>query len=207
MSSIVWQCRKIKCIEFLRNIYFFFRTLGTSVGQRGSFTYGRPRVFTWGITDVNIGKFCSMSSGINIVGGEHNVSWVSTFPLRDRFQLPGRGRDGHPKSKGPICIGNDVWIGMGVTILSGVNIGDGSVVAAQSVVTKDVPPYTIVAGNPAKIIKYRFDQETIQALLRIQWWNWDLKKIVENIVLINGADVQGFIRKFDPLSLDKSIHD
>lgn len=198
MNSLIWQCRKIAILECIRKIIFSFRSIGFSRGRRGSFSYGRPIIYSWGITEVDIGKFCSMSTGINIVGGEHNINWVSTFPLRERFRLSGRGKDGHPKTKGPISIGNDVWIGMGVTILSGVKIGDGSVIAAQSVVTKDVPPYAIVAGNPAQVVKYRFDQETIQALLRIQWWNWGLSKIIENVSLLNGADVQKFVSKFDP---------
>jgi acetyltransferase-like isoleucine patch superfamily enzyme len=204
MNSSAWQIKKIFFLEYLRKIIFFLRNFGPSQGERGAFTYGRPRIFTWGVTKVSIGKFCSISSGINIVGGEHNMRWVSTFPLRERFQLPGRGKDGHPKTKGPIIIGNDVWIGMGATILSGVTVGDGAVIAAHSVVTKDVPPYAIVAGNPAQVLKYRFDQETIQALLRIQWWNWDITKIVENVALINGADVQEFVRLSDSPSLEES---
>lgn len=205
MNSVEWQCRKIYFLEYLRKIYFILRNYGPSKGKRGSFTYGRPRILTWGITDVSIGKFCSLASGINIVGGEHNTNWVSTFPLREQFLLPGHGKAGHPKTKGPIIIGNDVWIGIGVTILSGVKIGDGSVVAAQSVVTKDIPPYAIAAGNPAQVVKYRFNQDTIQALLRIQWWNWDLRKILANVALLNGADIQEFVRKFDPQLSENSI--
>jgi acetyltransferase-like isoleucine patch superfamily enzyme len=203
MNPVEWQCRKIICLEYIRKIYFILRNYGPSKAKRGQFTYGRPRILTWGITEVSIGKFCSLSSGITIVGGEHNTKWVSTFPLREQFLLPGRGKAGHPKTKGPILIGNDVWIGLGVTILSGVNIGDGAVVASQSVVTKDVPPYAIVAGNPAQIIKFRFSQDIIQELLRIQWWNWKLQKIVTNVDLLNGTDVQEFVRKFDPEFLDK----
>jgi acetyltransferase-like isoleucine patch superfamily enzyme len=197
MASILWQCRKILCLEYIRKAIFLFRTIGTTKGQRGAFTYGRPRIYSWGVCEVSIGKFCSLSTSITIVGGEHNLKWVSAFPLRERFWLPGRGKDGHPKTKGPVTIGNDVWIGMGALILSGVTIGDGSVVAAHSVVTKDVPPYAIVAGNPAQIVRYRFDQGTIQALLRIRWWDWRLEKIVENAAWLNGADVHEFVCRFD----------
>jgi acetyltransferase-like isoleucine patch superfamily enzyme len=151
--SIFWQCCKIQFLEIIRKGIFNVRTFGMPKGHRGEFTYGRPRIYTWGICDVSIGKYCSLSTGITIVGGEHNSNWVSTFPLRDRFRLPGRKRDGHPKTKGPVIIGNDVWIGMGALILSGVTIGDGAIVAAQSVVTKDVPPYAIVAGNPSPFDK------------------------------------------------------
>jgi len=86
-----------------------------------------------------------------------------------------------PRYKGDIVIGNDVWIGYGVTILSGVTIGDGAIVAANSCVVKDVPPYSIVGGVPAKVIKYRFDDETIGKLLKIRWWDWDEQKIRDSV--------------------------
>lgn len=87
----------------------------------------------------------------------------------------------HPKSNGDVIIGNDVWIGYGATLMSGVKVGDGAVIAANSVVTKNVEPYTIVGGNPAKVIRKRFEKEVIEKLLKIQWWNWDDSKINKNL--------------------------
>jgi serine acetyltransferase len=103
---------------------------------------------------------------------------------------------GHPSCKGDIIIENDVWIGATTTIMSGVKISNGAVVAAGSIVTKDVPPYAIVAGNPAKVVKYRFTEEQIKKLLLISWWDWDEQKIKDNAISMWSDDINGFIDKF-----------
>jgi hypothetical protein len=103
---------------------------------------------------------------------------------------------GHPACKGDIVIQNDVWIGAKSTIMSGVKISNGSVVGAGSVVTKDVPPYAIVAGNPAKVVKYRFSEEQIEKLLSIAWWNWDEQKIKDNAMDMWSDNINEFINKF-----------
>ena len=100
----------------------------------------------------------------------------------------------HPRYKGDIRIGNDVWIGYGATILSGVNIGHGAIIAANACVVKDVPPYAIVGGVPAKLIRYRFDVNTINTLLKIKWWDWDDNKVRNSVKLMN--NVQEFIAKY-----------
>jgi virginiamycin A acetyltransferase len=92
-------------------------------------------------------------------------------------------------NKGDMVIGNDVWIGYGATLMPGVHIGDGAIVAAQSVVTKSVDPYTVVGGNPAREIRKRFDESTIQLLLDLQWWHWDIEKITRNLDVICNADI------------------
>ena len=94
------------------------------------------------------------------------------------------------KNRGDTVVGNDVWIGLEATIMAGVKIGDGAIIGAKSVVTKDVPPYTIVGGNPAKVIKKRFDLETTQQLLKIQWWNWSIEKIEANYNIITGDNLE-----------------
>ena len=122
---------------------------------------------------VIIGKYCSIADEVMIVaGGEHDIDWVTSFPFIDSWQLKHLYSKKKPRWKGHILIGNDVWIGNRVTILSGVSIGDGAVVGACSVVVKDVPPFAIVAGNPAKIIRYRFKEDQIKAILSIRWWDW-----------------------------------
>jgi serine acetyltransferase len=103
---------------------------------------------------------------------------------------------GHPSCKGDIIIQNDVWIGAKSTIMSGVKISNGSIVGAGSVVTKDVPPYAIVAGNPAKIVKSRFTEEQIEKLLTIAWWNWDEQKIRDNSMTMWSDNIDEFINKF-----------
>ena len=143
---------------------------------------------------VEIGSFCSIALNVTILaGGEHNVHWATTYPLRIAFGHPRAGQDGQPKTKGKITIGNDVWIGDGATILSGVTIGDGAVIGAGAVVVKDIAPYAIVAGNPARLIRFRFSAETIAKLLVIAWWNWPIEKIEANTSMLCGEDVSDFI--------------
>jgi len=102
---------------------------------------------------------------------------------------------GHPSTKGDVTIGNDVWVGINTLVLSGVSIGDGAVIGASSVVANDVPPYTVVAGNPARLIRRRFDDETIKKLLEMKWWNWDIQKIKDNMPLLRSNHIAEFIEK------------
>ena len=128
--------------------------------------------------NVEIGKYCSFADKITIIaGGEHDIDWVSNYPFIDRWHLKEYFHLKKPRFKGNIKIGNDVWIGHGTLILSGVNIMDGAVIGAGSVITKDVPPYAVVGGNPAKVIKYRFSENVINELLKIKWWDWEEEKI------------------------------
>jgi acetyltransferase-like isoleucine patch superfamily enzyme len=163
----------------------------------GGHTYGNPRVISWGEgTSLTIGKYCSISKNVIIfLGSEHRIDWVSTYPFPILWE-EAKGISGHPSTKGDVIIGNDVWIGYGVTILSGVNIGDGAVIGAGSVVIKDVPPYAIAAGNPCYIIKYRFDEETIERLLKIRWWSWPDHQVRENIKSICSEAMDEFVKRF-----------
>ncbi|MBE1443612.1 CatB-related O-acetyltransferase [Paenibacillus sp. OAS669] len=160
----------------------------------GEFTYGYPEVLSWGENSIlTIGKFCSIADRVSIfLGGEHRPDWVTTYPFN--ALIPSFSYiQGHPKTKGNVVIGNDVWLGSGATIMSGVQIGDGAVIGARAVVTKYVPPYAVVAGNPGKIIKYRFDDETIRRLLQVQWWNWPLDRIERAIPFLLSTDIQLFL--------------
>lgn len=157
----------------------------------GDHTYGinnlKIDVYKGSESKVIIGKFCSIGPSVNLItGGNHPSNWVSTFPFRVKFGLDGKYKDGMPYSNGTINIGNDVWIGSNVTILSGVKIGNGAIIAANSVIVKDVPAYSIVGGNPGKIIKFRFDENTIQNLQKLEWWNWSHEKILANVEYLNG---------------------
>lgn len=147
------------------------------------------------LANIQIGNFCSVGYNIAaIINLLHDYKSVttSTSPIFNRDQLEMK-----IEQKYEILIGNDVWIGNGVIILPGVKIGDGAVIGAGSVVTKDVPSYAIVGGNPAKIIKYRFNQEQIEKLLEIKWWNWDDNKILENKESFS-LDIQNFIDVHSP---------
>jgi len=163
----------------------------------GDWTYGKPAVYQWGgETRLTVGKFCSFAEGVKILlGGEHRTDWISTYPFVYLFDAA-RGVQGHPATKGDVTIGNDVWIGSHAMILSGVTIGDGAVVGAGSLVCKDVAPYAIVAGNPARQLRLRFSEAAIQSLLRLAWWDWPISKIEGALPLILSGAVEGFIERY-----------
>lgn len=166
----------------------------------GDFTYGNVKIISFGEgAKLKIGKFCSIAPGLKIfLGGEHRTDWITTYPfpaMEFRSIWPEAQKiKGYPKTKGNVIIGNDVWIGRDVTILSGVTIGDGAVIGANSLVAKDIEPYSIVGGNPAKLIKKRFDNKTINKLLKISWWDWPIKKIKQNIHMLCNNDIKKFIK-------------
>jgi acetyltransferase-like isoleucine patch superfamily enzyme len=144
-----------------------------------------------------IGNYSSISKGVRfITGGNHQKSWVSTSPLHIQFKLPEAYQNGLPYSNGDIKIGNDVWIGTNCTILSGVEICDGAIVYAGSLVTKSIPPYSLMAGVPAKLIGQRFDDKTIVELLKIKWWNWEDEKVISAAPILSSHDINSFINKF-----------
>ena len=157
--------------------------VGESPISIGRYTYGFENVSIrqWGEgAGLAIGAFCSISSNVIIfLGGNHRTDWITTFPFGHIFvdELGGQDIKGHPGTRGDVLIGNDVWIGHGVTVMSGICIGDGAVIAANSTVIKDVLPYQIVGGNPAKPIKMRFDEDIINCLLLLKWWNLPIEEI------------------------------
>jgi len=144
-----------------------------------------------------IGKFCMIASGVTFImnGANHLTDAVSTFPFAifgGDWACAMEGKE-YP-SKGDTIIGNDVWIGYNATIMAGVKVGDGAIIATNSTVVKDVPAYTIVGGNPATVIKKRFPDEQIAALLKLQWWNWSIEKITANIQKLTGNDVEELLQ-------------
>ncbi len=173
------------------------------------YSYGKPRVFDWDDGgSLFIGKFCSIADDVTILlGGNHRIDWISTYPFGAISDVwsGGLGVEGHPWSKGDVVIGNDVWIGNGATILSGVKIGNGAVIGARAVVAKDVPPYSIVVGNPSKMIKTRFDKKTIKLLENIQWWNWPIEFINSNIKYLCSGDIKKIIEASNNLKGTKYV--
>jgi acetyltransferase-like isoleucine patch superfamily enzyme len=169
----------------------------------GAWSYGKPRVISWDEgTTLSIGRFCSIAENVVILlGGEHRVDWLTTYPFAVCFE-DAASFVGHPRSKGDVNIGNDVWIARDVLILSGVTIGDGAVIAARSVVTRDVPPYAIVAGNPARLVRFRFSETAREALLRIAWWRWPLPQIKQAWPLLLSQDIDTFIARYDMVQRD-----
>ncbi len=141
-----------------------------------------------------IGKFCALARGIKFImnGANHKLDGFSTYP----FYIFGNSWEratpqaGELPDKGDTIIGNDVWIGYEAVIMPGVKVGDGAIIASKSVVVSDVSPYTVVGGNPAKLIRRRFDDEAVATLLEIAWWNWDIEKITRNLEKIIAADIE-----------------
>jgi acetyltransferase-like isoleucine patch superfamily enzyme len=162
----------------------------------GRYSYGNPKIMSGGEGAVlKIGSFCSFASGVKIfLGGEHRIDWVTTYPFNVLWER-GKHLKGHPKTKGDVIIGHDVWIGADAIIMSGVTIGHGAVIGARAVVAKDVEPYAVVVGNPARVIKKRFDDVTIQQLLEIAWWNFDDKEIESLLPAMLSMDIQSFIHR------------
>jgi virginiamycin A acetyltransferase len=140
-----------------------------------------------------IGKFCALARGVKFImnGSNHKVSGFSTFP----FYIFGNGwetvmpQPGDLPYKGDTVVGNDVWVGYDALVMPGVRIADGAIVAARSVVTRDVPPYSVVGGNPARVVKQRFPAEVVAELLAIRWWDWPVERITRNLPAIVGADL------------------
>ena len=166
----------------------------------GDFTYIADSEFESHVTHhydfigdkLIIGKFCQIAAGVEFVmnGANHQMNAVSTFPF---YTLEGWKMNPPAKSdmpfKGDTVIGNDVWIGQNATILPGVHIGDGAIIGANSVVGSDVEPYTIVVGNPAEAIRYRFDEELTKLLLEFKWWDKPSEEINELIPILTSSDL------------------
>lgn len=169
----------------------------------GRASYGAPRLF-WSkgdfSHDLEIGAFCSIADDVGIfVGkhGRHTIDYVSTYPLalvfgRSTNKVNSRTESGNMS----VRIGNDVWIGRGSLIMAGVSIGDGAVVATRSVVNRDVPPYAVVGGTPAKVLKFRFDQDSIQKLLKIRWWNWPDELIAERHAFFQTPQFEQYLDQY-----------
>lgn len=162
----------------------------------GTHTYvQRPRIIRYpgDVEPVYIGDYCSISGSVEILpGGNHNPHWISTFPFQIRLGLSGALRDGMPSSRGPVRIGNDVWVGRDAMILSGVTVGDGAVIGARAVVAKDVRPYAVVVGNPAVEIRRRFDDATVERFLEIKWWEWPERLVLDAARFLNSEDLPSF---------------
>ncbi|HET6515296.1 MAG TPA: CatB-related O-acetyltransferase [Thermodesulfovibrionales bacterium] len=162
----------------------------------GKGTYGDPQILTWNEgAALKIGAFCSIAEGVKIfLGGEHRIDWVTTYPFSVVWEK-GRHIAGHPRTRGDVVIGNDVWIGSEAVILSGVTIGDGAVIGTRSVVRRDVAPYAIVVGNPARLVMKRFDDATIHQLLELKWWNWPDEEIADMLPFLLSSDVDAFLAR------------
>lgn len=172
--------------------------LRSGVATMGEGSYAYPEVHRHDVTtQLHIGRYTSISRGVTFVlGGEHRPDWVTTSPLRILYGDQRAGQDGTPLSRGDIVIGNDVWIATNATITSGVCIGDGAVVGAGAMVVRDVPPYAIVAGNPARVLRMRFAEEQIAQLLELRWWEWPEDEVRGAIAELCQPNIDAFLRRY-----------
>lgn len=144
-----------------------------------------------------IGRYCCIAAGVRFImnGGNHATTWLTSYP----FPIFGHGWELTEQPqwpyKGDTTVGNDVWIGNGATIMPGVTIGDGAIIATGAVVTKDVPPYAIVGGNPATLLRYRFDEATIARLLALRWWEWDAARVTRCVAQLCAGDLDALERQ------------
>lgn len=168
----------------------------------GEHTYGMPEILLHAADNkLIIGKFCSIADGVEfLMGGTHHGEFVSTYPWYNVFPNFRRwDRTGIPDAAWcdrPVkdtVVGNDVWIGRSALIMPGVTIGDGAIIGSRTVVSKDVPPYAVVVGSPMRIIRYRFSETQIAALLAIKWWEWSDEKVQRFLPLIAAGDIDAFI--------------
>lgn len=197
ISLAIWRLRTLWLPEGPKR--FLLRDNPKLKGfEMGDYSYGKPTVlFANDRAGLTIGNYTSIADEVVILlGGDHRIDWATTYPLHLCYPEWSELK-GHPATKGDVVIGNDVWIGREALILSGVTIGDGAVVGARAVVTKDVMPYSVVVGNPARHIKFRFDQETIAVLQRIAWWHWPEQVVREATPLLLSNDIPALAKFFD----------
>ena len=179
---------------------YFANQIARGRCEIGDHTYGQPRLHTGHTAVLKIGRYCSIGPAVDIILGSHRTDLATTYPfttVNDYWPSTPVGVPDHT-DKGDVVIGNDVWIGTGATILSGIKVGDGAVIAAKAMVTKDIPPYAIVVGSPARIARYRFDEATISALLDLRWWDWPDDKVDENLPLLMSDDIHKLIAAHQP---------
>jgi acetyltransferase-like isoleucine patch superfamily enzyme len=174
--------------------------IASGILTMGPNSYSAPTVHLYAgdTARVRVGAYTAMANDVQILpGGNHRLETVASFPLRQVLGL-GEVENEQDPGKGDVVIGSDVWIGLGARIVGGVTIGHGAVIAAWSTVTKDVPPYTLVAGNPARPMRRRFDDATIDALLRIAWWEWSEDVVRQRAGELGASDIAAFVARYDP---------
>jgi len=172
----------------------------------GEATYGEPIVHDWheGAT-LRVGAYTSIASGVEIfLGGHHRTDWISCYPFPAKIDEASHIRD-YGGTNGDVQIGSDCWISTNAMILSGVTIGDGAVVAAGAVVTKDVEPYAVVGGNPARFIKWRFQEHQRDLLQKSKWWTWAESEVRACSQLLCSADFEQFERYLEKRSVSSSL--
>lgn len=199
--SLRKKIRRFKNPHNLTRIHLA-RLIGKGRAEIGDFTYGRPRVRFSDGGRLTMGRFCSIADGVEIfLGGNHRPDFVTTYPFAEFAKLWPQEKPltSNVSSNGDVVIGNDVWLATSVRVMSGVTIGDGAIIAAGATVTKDIPPYAIYGGNPAKLIRYRFEPDVIERLLSLRWWHLPDATINTLAPLLQGPDISALIEACEGL--------
>ncbi len=163
----------------------------------GAHSYGHPNVLDPELAKLQIGRFCAIGPEVTIVLGNHRTDLVTTYPFKTLAHLwpeAAAGEDDH-EARGDVVLGHDVWVGAGATILPGATVGSGAVLAAKTVVRGAVPPYAVVAGNPGRVVRFRFDERTIQRLLNVAWWSWSEARLREHLPALMSSDIETFLHR------------
>ncbi|MFL6974911.1 MAG: Pnap_2097 family protein [Xanthobacteraceae bacterium] len=190
-QRVRWHARSVpRCHQLRRTLAYHVARHGFEIGD---YSIGAPAVRTFGDSArLKVGRYCSIAAGATfILGGHHRTDAVTTFPLGLAFGA--LTRDELPTSRGDIVVGSDVWIAANATIVSGVTVGDGAIVGAGAVVIDDVPPYAVVLGNPARVVRKRFPDKTIATLLELRWWELDATQVRQLRPLLQSDDISGFV--------------
>ena len=164
-------------------------------GTVGRGTYGDRTIHRFRVNGgLSIGNYCSFADDTHILlGGNHRHDWVTTYPFPARYRDRVGWVEGFATTRGDTVIGSDVWVGRGATILSGVKVGHGAVIGAYALVARDVPPYAIVTGNPARFIRSRFSEDQVRRLLAIAWWDWPEDAVLAAVPRLLSGDIEAFI--------------
>lgn len=194
LSIVKYQLRRARNVWWGRDEAVFRRLKRRGKVVYGTGSFGIPILheFAHDPTRLIVGNYSSIG-GTYMLGGQHPADHVTTYPFRINLGLEGAGQDGNPTPRGDINVGSDCWTGYGSWILGGITIGDGAIVGTGAVVTKDVPPYAVVGGVPARIIRYRHTEEQREALLEIRWWDWPPEEVRDAVPWLVSDDLDSFI--------------
>ncbi len=196
MSRLTWFADRAVGVAIGHDeaVLWRLKRSGRVIWGDGSAGVPKIRDYAYDSTRLIVGNYASIAAGsVIMLGGYHAIDAVTTYPHRIMMGLDGAGEDGFPMVRGDTRIGSDAWIGTQSLIMSGVTIGDGAVVAAGAVVMRDVEPFAVVAGNPARPVRYRFSEQQREALLGIRWWDWPRARVVDAVPYLASPDVERFI--------------
>jgi acetyltransferase-like isoleucine patch superfamily enzyme len=204
MKSIISFFLKVLVYADQKKQEYVFKKSLKYVDSWGEKTYGQPEIVCYdGKSVLSVGRYTSIASNVSILlGANHKRGLITTYP---RSLINKNVSQEETNERGDVVVGNDVWIGYGATIIGPATIGDGAIIGASALVIGDVPPYAVVGGVPAKVLKYRFQEGEIQKLLSVKWWEKNEKEIKDLENFLYSRDVDGFLGNFHSVTVDSSF--